>query len=385
MSPGRDAITITRESPDMSDRLFVATRKGLFTVERENGTWRIARTAFLGDAVTLVLPRADGRVLAALELGHFGVKVHRSTDGGETWNECAAPEFPPKPEGLDETDGMGKPWQWKVSKVWALAPADPARPRALWCGTLGGGLFSSEDDGDSWTINRELWDQPGRVRWFGGGAEEPGIHSICVDPRDTRRVLVGVSCGGAWLTEDGGKSWACRADGMRAEYMPPEHASDPGIQDAHYVVQCPGQPEKLWAQHHNGIFRSTDGAKSWHAVENVPPSSFGFATAVHPEDGDTAWFVPGVKDECRVPVDGAVVVTRTRDGGKTFDVLREGLPQSHAYDITLRHALDLDATGRRLAFGSTTGSLWISEDQGDSFATVSNHLPPVYCVRWERA
>ena len=114
----------------------------------------------------------------------------------------------------------------------------------------------------------------------------------------------------------------------------------------------------------------------------MPPSVFGFAVAVHPEDADTAWFVPAIKDEKRIPVDGALVVSRTRDGGKTFDVLRSGLPQQHAFDIVYRHALDIDGKGECLAFGSTTGSLWVSEDQGDTWLGVSHHLPPVHQVRF---
>jgi photosystem II stability/assembly factor-like uncharacterized protein len=210
----------------------------------------------------------------------------------------------------------------------------------------------------------------------------PGIHSICVDPRDSRHVSLGVSCGGVWVTRDGGETWKCQADGMRAEYMPPEQAGHPNIQDPHCVVQCRGEPDMMWAQHHNGIFRTTDDAQSWQEIKDVKPSAFGFAVAVHPQDGKTAWFVPAVKDEKRYPVEGRVVVTRTRDGGTSFQTLTQGLPQEHAYDLTFRHALDIDSGGDCLAFGSTTGSLWISENQGDSWECVSSHLPPVYCVRF---
>jgi photosystem II stability/assembly factor-like uncharacterized protein len=138
----------------------------------------------------------------------------------------------------------------------------------------------------------------------------------------------------------------------------------------------------MWAQHHNGIFRTTDGGTTWTEIKPEAASSFGFAVCVHPADGDTAWFVPAVKDEHRIPVDGKVVVTRTRDGGKTFDVLRDGLPQEHAYDLVFRHAMDVDTTGERLIFGSTTGSLWVTENGGDSWQTISTHLPPIYCVRF---
>jgi hypothetical protein len=117
----------------------------------------------------------------------------------------------------------------------------------------------------------------------------------------------------------------------------------------------------------------------------VRPSVFGFAVAAHPTDPATAWFVPSIKDEKRYPVDGKVVVTRTRDGGRSFQTLTKGLPQEHAYDLTFRHALDVDETGTRLAFGSTTGSLWVSEDGGDGWQAVSLNLPPVYAVRFEKA
>jgi photosystem II stability/assembly factor-like uncharacterized protein len=147
-------------------------------------------------------------------------------------------------------------------------------------------------------------------------------------------------------------------------------------------VQCPAHPEHFWVQHHNGIFRSTDGSKSWKEIQNVKPSAFGFAVAVHPSDPETAWFVPAVKDEKRIPVGGRLVVTRTRDGGETFDVLSHGLPQNHAYDLVFRHALDVNETGRRLIFGSTTGAVWVTEDAGDHWQLISAHLPPVHCVRF---
>jgi hypothetical protein len=172
---------------------------------------------------------------------------------------------------------------------------------------------------------------------------------------------------------------------MFAEYMPPERRDDPAIQDPHRVVQCAASPDMLWAQHHNGIFRSEDLGRSWSHVTAARPSSFGFAVCVHPRRPGTAWFVPAVKDECRVPVDGHVVVARTRDGGKTFEVLRQGLPQHHAYDLVYRHGLDVDASGARLAMGSTTGSLWVSEDEGTSWVPVTTHLPPIYCVRFAPA
>jgi len=157
---------------------------------------------------------------------------------------------------------------------------------------------------------------------------------------------------------------------------------DPNTQDPHSMVQCPGAPDRLWVQHHNGIFRSDDGSASWREIEGVKPSSFGFAVAVHPRDPDAAWFVPAIKDERRIPVDGKLVVTRTRDAGESFDVLSKGLPQQHAYDLVYRHALAIDETGDRLAFATTTGGLYVSEDQGDSWREVTHTLPPAHAVRF---
>jgi hypothetical protein len=143
-------------------------------------------------------------------------------------------------------------------------------------------------------------------------------------------------------------------------------------------------PEMFWVQHHNGIFRSTDGAASWTEITGVKPSVFGFPVAVHPKNPNIAWFVPSTKDEKRCPTDGRVVVNRTSDGGKSFETLRRGLPQEWAYDLVYRHGLDVDESGDRLAFGSTTGSVWISEDGGDSWQGVSSNLPPVYAVRFAK-
>ena len=225
-----------------------------------------------------------------------------------------------------------------------------------------------------------LWDNPRREEWFGGGMDAAGIHSICVDPRNSKHVTVGVSCGGVWNTDDGGETWELTGPGMRAEFMPPEKALDPNVQDPHLLAQCRANPDVVWTQHHNGIFVSRDGARTWTEIENVAPSAFGFAVAVHPHDADTAWFVPAVKDEERYPADGKVVVTRTRDGGKSFEQLGNGLPQEHAYDIVYRHALAVDSSGEVLVFGSTTGSLWASHDGGDSWTTVSANLPPIHAV-----
>ncbi|MCP3906081.1 MAG: exo-alpha-sialidase [Planctomycetes bacterium] len=369
----------------MSDRMYVGTRKGLFALDRTGAGWSITDASFLGDKCSMLLhdPR-DGALYAALDHGHFGAKMHRSRDGGATWDELPAPVYPEPPAGYEprRTPDGGKHAPWNLKFVWELQAGGPDQEGRLWCGTLPGGLFRSDDHGASWELVRSLWDLEEREEWFGGGYDYPGIHSVCVDPRNHDDVVLGVSCGGAWRTTDGGATWMLMALGMRAEYMPPERAGDGNIQDPHLIVQCPSDPDALWTQHHNGIFRSTDRAGSWTEIENVAPSNFGFAVAVHPHDANTAWFVPAVKDEHRIPVDGKLVVTRTRDGGRSFEQLRGGLPQDHAYDLVFRHALDVDETGDRLAFGSTTGSLWTTENGGDAWNCVSANLPPVHVVRF---
>jgi hypothetical protein len=186
-----------------------------------------------------------------------------------------------------------------------------------------------------------------------------------------------------WQTLDGGGTWTVRASGMQAKYMPPERWGEPNAQDVHRMVACPDDPDTLWVQHHCGMYRSTDGAGTWEEIHGAL-SSFGFAVAAHPHEPGTAWFVPAIKDETRVPVGAQLAVTRTRDGGRTFDVLREGLP-TPSYDLVYRHGLVVDETGQRLAMGSTSGGLWISEDSGDTWQCVSAHLPPVYAVRFAPA
>lgn len=363
----------------MGREILVSTRKGLFTLTKAKKKWAVSRGDFVGDSITLTLhDRRDDTTYAALHHGHFGVKMHRRTNGG-AWEELSAPAYPPKPEDLVDLDGWGKPVKWTTQMIWALEPGSEGE---LWCGTMPGGLFRSRDRGDSWEMIRSLWDMPERNKWLGGGADIPGIHSICVDPRSAKTIRVGVSCGGVWTTHDGGETWACKAHGMRFDHTPADVADDPGTQDPHMMVQSPSSPDRLWVQHHCGIYISSDGSESWQEVKNVPPSSFGFGVVVHPKEPDTAWFVPGIKDEKRIPVDGKLVVTRTRDGGKSFDVLRKGLPQKHAYDVVLRHALAIDDAGDCLAFGSTTGGVWVSEDQGDSWQNVTYSLPPVYAVRF---
>ncbi|MGE0723733.1 MAG: WD40/YVTN/BNR-like repeat-containing protein [Alphaproteobacteria bacterium] len=357
----------------MSDRLHVGSRKGLFTLARRNGGWAVDDVQFLGDPVTMTLADGDAEY-AALDLGHFGAKLWRKR-GNAPWQEIAVPSFPAKPDDPED------PHPWTLGKIWALEPGGV--PGRLWAGTMPGGLFRSDDGGDSWTLNEPLWRHPDRKKWMGvAGGEQPGMHSVLVDPRDPRTIRVGVSCAGMWETRDEGASWAIINEGMYNEYLPPEQSGDPIAQDIHLLDQCDGAPDVVWCQHHNGVFRSTDAGHHWTEIKATQPSKFGFAVAAHPSDPKTAWFVPAVKDEKRIPVDGRLVVSRTRDAGESFEVLSNGLPQRHAYDLIYRHGLAIDGSGERLAIGSTSGGVWISEDGGDSWSAPEGRLPPVSSVRF---
>jgi hypothetical protein len=362
----------------MAERILVGTRKGLFELGRRAGAWDVVGTRFLGDPVSAVLAAADGTAYAALDLGHFGAKLWRRARDGE-WRELPAPAFPPRPE-----EAADDPHPWSLGKIWNLVPGGVAG--RLWAGTMPGGLFRSEDGGESWSLVESLWRHPDRRRWNPvAGGEQPGISTVLVDPRDPAAIRLGVSTGGVWASTDAGASWRIVNQGMRADYMPPELAGDPIAQDVHQLAHCAAHPEIVWCQHHNGVFRSSDGGANWAEVTAIRPSKFGFAVAAHPADPGTAWFVPAVKDERRIPVDGQVVVARTRDGGASFEVLRRGLPQRHAYDLVWRHGLDVDETGERLAFGSTSGGVWISEDGGDAWTMLDARLPPVATVRFAAA
>lgn len=352
-------------------KVAVATRKGLFTFDTADAC--LLNSAFVGEPVSAVLVNDTGRRwIAALRLGHYGVKLHRSDNGGVSWRDSATPQYPPKPRHVDD------PNPWTLDQVWVLEGFHPMAPQRIWAGTIPGGLFRSDDAGTSWTLVRSLWDQPSRPRWFGGGYDHPGIHSICVHPQNPDDIVVAISCGGVWRTRDGGKNWTT-GTGMRATFMPPKSQDKPEAQDPHRLVQCSSAPERMWIQHHCGIWRSDDRGATWQEITAAQPSNFGFAVAVHPHHPDLAWFVPLDKDVMRVPVNGETVVSHTIDGGNNFVVLREGLPAANAFTLVYRHGLDVNAQGQ-LIIGSTTGDLWYRD--GASFIPVSRDLPPIHAVRW---
>jgi hypothetical protein len=342
----------------MGDHLLIATRKGLFALERQQAGWSTKLIGFPGVAVTNVLS-ASGVIYAALKHGHFGAKLHRSDDGGATWPELAAPAFPA--EAADAPS---------LFQIWTIENGGRGHPDRLWIGAIPAGLFRSDDRGESWQLVSSLWDVPERKRWFGGGYDAAGIHSISPDPRDSNRVLLAISCGGVWESRDSGGNWSVLGKGLFAPYVPPEQAEDSAIQDPHRVARCAAAPDVMWMQHHAGVYRSGDAGAHWTRL-SPPGDDFGFAVAAHPMAAQTAWFVPAIKDEIR-----------TDDVGASWEIMRHGLPQRDAFDLIYRHGLDVDDTGEQLAMGSTTGALWTSDNGGRSWQLLNAHLPPIYAVRF---
>jgi photosystem II stability/assembly factor-like uncharacterized protein len=344
-----------------------------------------------------------GRLWALLGHGHWGAKLSVSDDDGATWTDNRAQiKYPDGSryiaqdmyEDASSDFGVG----WKIStkpatlqKLWSIGFGPSG---AVYVGTIPGGLFESRDGGDSFVLNRPLWDHESRggdlssgdakaeTKWFGtpaseGGDFAPGIHSICVDPTDGKRVLVAVSTAGVIETTDGGRTWRARNKGMRLDHNPEPDAE--WGHDTHAIDQCRGAPSHIWQQNHTGVYYSADSASTWTKV-SVPESGahFGFPVAADDTDGRTAWLVPGRSDQQRMALEGGLAVMRTSDGGASWTKLQRGLPRE-AYDVVYRHALA--QRGGVVAFSSTTGNLYVSDDRGDHFTAVSHNLPPIYSVR----
>ncbi len=365
----------------MAHCLLLGTRKGLL-IGRPNGAWDLH---FPGVPVeyAMVDPR-NGWIWASLDHGHWGVKLHSSPDGGATWREHKAPAYSPGDQWNDH-------WNKRMvdatlKNIWTIVPGAACEPGRLYFGTNPGGLFTTEDNGETIHLVRGLWDLPSRLGdlqgkpgWFGGGRDNPGIHSILVDPRNPAHLTVAISCGGVLRSEDHGLSWKPQNQGLPAPFVP-DPDGVPG-QDPHCIEACAAQPDVVWMQHHMGIFCSTDAGRSW-SEKSVPPARFGFPIVAHPTDPLRAWVVPATADEQRQAVDGRLQVCETHDGGSTWISRTEGLPQTLAFDLVYRHAFAGAGDGLTLAFGSTTGNVYRSTDGGCSWHNLGTHFPPVYSVRF---
>ncbi|HBC57023.1 MAG TPA: hypothetical protein DCZ03_07660 [Gammaproteobacteria bacterium] len=393
----------------MSDIIILGTRKGTVIFHHRNGEWHPQPIAHEGIPVCFATrdPR-DGRLWASLDHGHWGPKLSCSRDEGATWEDASPIKYPegaryivkylPTPD-FDADAPVAEPEYTDATlyKIWTINFGLDNQPGRLYAGTIPGGLFVSDNGGQTWELNRPLWNHESRGgdlfsgdatsdnQWGGTpasidyGVFEPGIHSILVDPHNGAHLYVAASSVGVLETVDGGKTWVGRNKGMLMDYLPNPEA--PWGHDPHYVALCPHQPHHLWQQNHCGVFYSDNGAQSWKKVSHPDQGvHFGFPIVVDQNDGRTAWVVPARADSQRMAIDGGLCVARTDNGGESWSTYRTGLPQQHAYDIVLRHGLH--AAGDRVCFGSSTGNLYLSEDRGESWHCLGNHFPPIYSVRF---
>ncbi|NND31441.1 MAG: glycosyl hydrolase [Saprospiraceae bacterium] len=353
----------------MKNKVLVGTRKGLLVLEKADNKWKITGDHFMGIPVNMVFENEyNGDWWVALDHGHWGNKLQRSADHGETWEEIPAPVYP---EGTFVKEDVPASLRY----IWAFSPVTSEDGDQLWIGTEPGGLFKREPDG-SMSFVESLWNHPSRPdHWFGGGRDYAGIHSIVVDPRDEDHIYLGVSVAGVFESNDGGSSWTGKNNGLRAEFLPnpdAEYGHDP-----HLLVHCRSSPDVLWQQNHCGIFRSADAGTTWQDISDKKgQANFGFAIAADAENDQRAWVVPAISDEVRMAIDKRLCVCRTDDGGKSWNTFRNGLPQEYCFDIVYRHALI--AQGSEVFFGTTTGNLFYSSDAGENWESISNYLPMVY-------
>lgn len=351
--------------------LLAGTRKGLFIGRSDSARerWQWDAPAFpMEEIYSLAIdPRGDvPRLLVGSTSWHYGPRVCRSDDLGRTWSEShtGTVRFP---EEFGES----------VERVWQLQPS-PAEGDVVWAGTQPSALFRSTDRGETFELVRSLWDHPHRPEWgegFGGQA----IHTIVPHATDPDIVTVAMSTGGVYRTEDGGTTWAPHNRGIRTEFLPgpePEFG-----QCVHKVAVDAGDPDRLYAQNHGGVFRSDDAGRSWQSISAGLPADFGFPIVAHPRRPGTIYVYPLTADIERFPPAGKPAVWRSQDAGETWEETGPGLPEE-AWTVVLRDAFSADqADPVGLYIGTRHGAIWASNDEGGSWAEVRTNLPDVLCVR----
>jgi photosystem II stability/assembly factor-like uncharacterized protein len=353
--------------------LLVGTMKGafIFSSGGERGEWRMDGPHFRGEAVyAMALDQRGGRrrVMAGTQSMHWGSVIRASDDFGATWS---APDrqnvrFP-------EDSGLA------LANIWQLRPGRADQPDTVYCGVEPAALFESTDAGETWSPVDGLLNHEHRPQWQPGGGGLC-LHTIVLDPADPRRMGVAISTGGFYRTEDGGRSWRARNAGVRAEFLPDKHPEFG--QCVHKVVNHPSRPERLFLQNHWGLYRSDDWGDSWVDIANGVPSDFGFAMEMHPHDPDTVYIVPIDSDQFRIVPDARLRVYRTRDAGASWQPLEGGLPQQDAYECVLRDALATDGHATAgFYFGTRSGKLFGSADEGEAWREISGALPPIVCVK----
>jgi photosystem II stability/assembly factor-like uncharacterized protein len=351
--------------------LMIGTRKGLWLAESDEPreAWKVSEPEFLMNEIYAVAIDGRGgriRLLAGAMSSHFGPQVFRSDDLGASWQETpnGAIRFP-------EDTGSA------LEQVWQLTPGAPDEPDVVYAGTQPSALFRSTDRGETFDMVRALWDHPHREQW-GAGFGGQAIHTII--PEDKDRLTVAMSTGGVYKTSDGGASWRPFNSGIKAYFLPdpwPEFG-----QCVHKIARHGAKPERMYAQNHHGVYRTDDAGEQWTSIAEGLPSDFGFPIVVDPHDPDTVYVFPLVADGERIPPGGKPRVWRSRDAGETWTELGKGLPADNFYSCVMRDAMcadDAPTTG--LYIGSRDGSVFASNDAGDSWDTVAEHLPDVMCLK----
>jgi photosystem II stability/assembly factor-like uncharacterized protein len=352
----------------MAVTIHVGTRKGLFALrsDERRREWSLEGPMLPGWEIyhAVVDPR-DDVVYACTNSFAYGPTVHRSGDGGKTW---------------ERADSLGLPedGELKLERTWHVEPGHEDEPDTLWLGGAPGVLFRSDDGGKTWEPNRGLLEHPTRERWQ-PGAGGMCCHSIQLDSGDRQRIIVGISAAGVFRSEDGGESWTPANKGTAADFMPDKY---PEVgQCVHKVLLHAERPGRLWQQNHCGVYRSDDYGESWERLDgNGLPSDFGFGLALHPRDPEAAFVVPEESAENRVTAGGRLGVWRTRDGGATWELAADGLPEP-AWVAVLREGMasdGLDPAG--IYVGTQSGSIFVSPDEGASWLEAARDLPPVLSV-----
>jgi photosystem II stability/assembly factor-like uncharacterized protein len=347
--------------------LLLGTTRGAFIVESdaERRSWTLCGPFCEAWPMNHVnADPATGTIYGGGGNQWFGPAVWKSTDLGATWSHSS--------EGLAYPEG-----EEPIKSVWSVAPG----AGALYAGVEPAGLFRSADGGQTWRHIEGLRDHPSRPGWQPGGGGLI-LHSLTFDPNDERRMWVAISAAGVFHSADGGETWEPRNRGTRNDYLPEGQQYPEFGQCVHCLVMAPGTSDRLYQQNHCGMYRSRDGGLAWESIEAGLPSSFGFPAAVHPRDPETLYLLPLNGDVAgRYPPDGKVAVWRTRDGGDGWQALRDGLPRENAFFGVLRQAMATDRLEPAgVYFGTNTGSLFASADEGDSWACVAQHLPTILSV-----
>jgi hypothetical protein len=310
------------------------------------------------------------RILAGASSFFFGTSVLHSDDLGLTWSEPTEGGNIRFPAGTDAA----------LKQVWQLQPATDANPDVVYAGAEPAALFRSKDAGLTFSLVQGLWDHPHRPTWQPGGGGL-GLHTILPDPNDPSRMLVAISTGGVYRTDDDGVTWRPSNTGIRADFMPEELRLPEYGQCVHKVARDAIHPNRLYLQNHGGLYRSDDDGQQWQDVANGVPSDFGFPVVAHPKRSGTAYVIP-LDGEGRWTSGGHCRVYRTADAGASWEPLSRGLPQEGGYLTVLRDAFCADQLEQPgLYFGTRSGELYGSIDDGDSWQLLAEHLPPVLCVR----